>query len=246
MENGEKSFRKLFDIIELIASRREARPVRDIAAALKMPESTVYRMLRFLTRRGYVERTPAGFILGKECLFLGETAQEQNILPRLARPVLARLADATSETVHLARMQGNHIVYIDKIDGGRSIRMGSVIGSASPLHCTGVGKAMLAALPDDELAERLPTLDLERFTATTICSLPTLKRELEAIRRRGCSFDDNEHELGIFCIGAAVLDRSGRCVAGISVAGSSIRLKPEAAAVAKLVRAAAREISEKL
>jgi len=246
MENGEKSFRKLFDIIELIASRREARPVHDIAAALKMPESTVYRMLRFLARRGYVERTPSGFMLGKECLFLGETAQEQNLLPRLARPVLSRLADATSETVHLARMQGNHIVYIDKIDGGRSIRMGSVIGSVSPLHCTGIGKAMLAALPDDELAERLPTLELERFTETTICSLPALKRELVAIRRRGCSFDDSEHELGVFCVGAAVPDRFGRCVAGISVAGSSVRLKPEAAAVAKLVCAAAREISAKL
>ena len=246
MENGEKSFKKLFDIIELIASRREARPVHDIAAALKMPESTVYRMLRFLARRGYVERTPSGFMLGKECLFLGETAQEQNLLPRLARPVLSRLADATSETVHLARMQGNHIVYIDKIDGGRSIRMGSVIGSVSPLHCTGIGKAMLAALPDDELAERLPTLELERFTETTICSLTALKRELEAIRRRGCSFDDSEHELGVFCVGAAVPDRSGRCVAGISVAGSSIRLKPEAATVAKLVCAAAREISAKL
>ena len=246
MENGEKSFQKLFDILELIASRREARPVREIAASLKLPESTVYRMLKFLTRRGYVERTPAGFMLGGECLFLGETAQEQNILPRLARPVLARLADATSETVHLARMQGNHIVYIDKIDGGRSIRMGSVIGSASPLHCTGIGKAMLAALPDDELAERLPTLALERFTETTICDLRTLKRELDAIRKRGCAFDDNEHELGVFCVGAAVTDRAGRCVAGISVAGSSMRLKPEAEAVAKLVRAAAREISAKL
>ena len=245
MENGEKSFRKLFDIIELIASRNDPRPVREIAAALKIPESTVYRMLKFLARRGYVERTPAGFMLGKECLFLGETAQEQNVLPRLARPVLSHLADATSETVHLARMQGNHIVYIDKIDGGRSIRMGSVIGSASPLHCTGIGKAMLAALPDGELAERLPTLVLERFTATTICDLPALKREIEAIRKRGCSFDDSEHELGVFCVGAAVLDRAGRCVAGISVAGSSVRLKPEADKVAKLVRSAAREISAK-
>ena len=246
MENGEKSFRKLFDIIELIASRREARPVREIAAALDIPESTVYRMLKFLSRRGYVERTPAGFMLGRECMIIGEAAQEQNVMPRLARPVLSRLADATSETAHLARMQGNHIVYIDKIDGGRAIRMGSVIGSVSPLHCTGIGKAMLAALPDDELAERLPTLELSRFTDTTICDAAALKRELESIRRRGVAFDDNEHELGIFCVGAAVLDRAGRCVAGISVAGSSVRLKPEAAAVADLVRAAAREISAKL
>jgi DNA-binding IclR family transcriptional regulator len=87
---------------------------------------------------------------------------------------------------------------------------------------------------------------LSRFTDTTICDAAALRRELESIRRRGVAFDDNEHELGIFCVGAAVLDRAGRCVAGISVAGSSVRLKPEAAAVADLVRAAAREISAKL
>lgn len=246
MENGEKSFCKLFDIIELIASRREAAQVHWIAASLGMPESTVYRMLKFLARRGYVERTTAGFMLGRQFMFLGETAQEQNLLPRLARPVLSRLADTIRETVHLARMQGNHIVYIDKIDGGRSIRMGSVIGSSAPLHCTGIGKAMLAALTDDELAERLPSLALERFTDTTICDLNALKEELRAIRERGCSFDDCEHELGVFCIGAAVTDIAGRCVAGISVAGSSVRLKPEADKVAGLVRAAAREISAKL
>jgi len=246
MENGEKSFQKLFDIIELISSRRDPRSVRDIAAALRLPESTVYRMLKFLSRRGYAERTPAGFMLGRQCMYLGEMAQEQNLLPRLARPVLSRLADATLETVHLARMQGSRVVYIDKIDGGRSVRMGSVIGSTSPLHCTGIGKAMLAALPPRECADLLPQLTLERFTETTICDIPTLLGELENIRRRGVAFDDCEHELGVFCIGAAVTDRSGRCVAGVSVAGSSVRLRPEAAEVAKLVSDAARQISLQL
>ncbi len=246
MENGEKSFKKLFDIIELISVRRDPRSVHEIAAALHLPESTVYRMLKFLSRRGYVERTRAGFMLGRECMYLGEMAQEQNILPRLARPVLARLADATSETVHLARMQGNHIVYIDKIDGGRSIRMGSMIGSTAPLHCTGIGKAMLAALPLKYSAELLPQLTLERFTETTICDVPSLMRELEAIRGRGVAFDDSEHELGVFCIGAAVTDRTGRCVAGLSVAGSSVRLKPDAGKLAGLAGDAAREISAKL
>lgn len=246
MENGEKSFKKLFDIIELISARRDPRSVHEIAAALKLPESTVYRMLKFLSRRGYVERTPSGFMLGSECMYLGEMAQEQNLLPRLARPVLSALADATLETVHLARMQGSHIVYIDKIDGGRSIRMGSVIGSTSPLYCTGIGKAMLAALPPKECAELLPQLSFERFTENTICDVSALMCELETIRQRGFAFDDSEHELGVFCIGAAVTDRAGRCVAGISVAGSSVRLKSVAAEVAKLVGSAAQQISARL
>lgn len=246
MENGEKSFCKIFDILDLIASRAEPRAARDISRTLALPESTVYRMLKFMARRGLVERTPGGFLLGGECLRLGGMAQEQNLLPRLARAVLAKLAEDTSETVHLARMQGNHIIYVDKIDGMRSIRMGSMIGLSSPLHCTGIGKAILAALPPRELAERLPLLTLERFTEHTICDAAALKRELDAIRERGYSVDDCEHEIGVYCVAAAVCDRRGKVVAGVSVTGSSLCLKPDTESLALKVRRAAELISAKL
>ena len=173
-------------------------------------------------------------------------AQEQNLLPRLAHAELARLAEETSETVHLARMQGNHIIYVDKIDGVRSIRMGSMIGLTSPLHCTGIGKAILAALPPRELAERLPLLKLERFTEHTICDAAALERELELIRRRGYSIDDCEHEIGVYCVAAAIRDRRGKVLAGISVTGNSLCLKPETEVLARKVRHAAELISAKL
>lgn len=246
MENGEKSFQKIFDILESLAEGRDPRPVKVLAADLSLPESTIYRMLKFLARRGYVERTPSGFLLGRSCLRLGWMTQEQNLLPRLARPVLSKLAEETLETVHLARMQGGRIVYVDKIDGGRSIRMGSMIGNTSPLHCTGVGKAMLAMLDRGELEELLPLLKLERFTDNTICDLPTLEQALEDIRKRGYAIDDCEHELGVYCIAAAVTDRRGRPVAGISITGSSIYIKPNTRELAEKVCAAAAEISTKL
>ena len=246
MENGEKSFHKIFDLLELIGEGRDPQPVKMLASRLGLPESTVYRILKFLARRGYVERTPSGFFLGGSCLRLGAMAQEQNILSRIARPVLGKLADDTLETVHLARLQGTHIVYIDKIEGVRSIRMGSMIGLASPLHCTGIGKAMLAFMEKSEQAEILPLLSYERFTDNTFCDAESLGRELERIRERGYAIDDCEHEIGVYCIAAAVLDRRGRAAAGISISGSSIYLKPHTAALAEKVCAAAAAISAKL
>ena len=246
MENGEKSFHKIFDLLELIGGSRDPQPVKALASRLGLPESTVYRILKFLTKRGYVERTPSGFFLGGCCLRLGGMAQEQNILSRLARPVLGKLAEDTLETVHLASLQGTHIVYIDKIEGVRSIRMGSMIGLSSPLHCTGIGKAMLATMDKRELDEILPLLNLERFTESTFCDVESLGRELENTRKRGYAIDDCEHEIGVYCIAAAVLDRRGRAAAGISIAGSSIYLKPHTADLAEKVCAAAEAISAKL
>lgn len=246
MENGEKSFRKLFDILEWVASGSEPRTVREIAGKLELPESTVYRILKYLARRNYVERTPRGFLLGGGCLHLGAMAQEQNVLQQLAHPELMRLAEETRETVHLAKFNGNAAVYIDKCDGARSIRMGSMIGRNAPLHCTGIGKAMLAALPERELAARLQELSFERFTANTVCDADRFAAELARTRERGYAVDDCEHEEGVFCIAAAVIGRRGKVEAGLSVAGMSLTLKPRAGELGGMVCAAARRIAARL
>ena len=193
MENGEKSFQKLFDILELIASRNEPRTVHGIAEELSIPESTVYRILKYLDRHNYIERTSQGIFLGSGCLHLGVMAQEQNILPRLAHSELLRLAEETLETAHLAKFHGDAIVYIDKCDGARNIRMGSMIGRNSPLYCTGIGKAMLAALGEKELEEKLRSMKLKRYTENTLCSIDALREELEETRRRGYAIDNCEH-----------------------------------------------------
>ena len=246
MENGEKSFQKLFDILEWIASGSEPRTVREIAGKLRLPESTVYRILKYLTGRNYVERTAQGLLLGSGCLHLGAMAQEQNVLQRLAHPELIRLAEETRETVHLAKFNGNAAVYIDKCDGARSIRMGSMIGRNAPLHCTGIGKAMLAALPDKELAARMRELTFERFTANTICDAVRLREEIRLIRSRGYAIDDCEHEEGVFCIAAAVIGRRGKVEAGLSLAGMSLTLKAGTAVLAAKVCAAAGRIAARL
>ena len=246
MENGEKSFQKLFDILEWIASGSEPRTVREIAAKLSLPESTVYRILKYLARRNYIERTAQGILLGSGCLHLGTMAQEQNVLQRLARPELVQLAEETLETVHLAKFNGNAVVYIDKCDGVRSIRMGSMIGRNAPLYCTGIGKAMLAALPEKELAARMKEMSFKRFTANTICDAEALLAEIGRTRARGYAIDDCEHEEGVYCIAAAVIGRRGKVEAGLSIAGMSLTLKPKTAELAAMVCDAGRRIAENL
>ena len=246
MENGEKSFHKLFDILELIASHNEPQTVHGIAEELSLPESTVYRILKYLAKRNYIERTPQGIFLGSGCLHLGIMAQEQNVLQRVAHSELARLARDTLETAHLAKFHGNSIVYIDKCEGARNVRMGSMIGRNSPLYCTGIGKAMLAALPDKELEERLHSMKLTRFTDNTLCSINELKAELALTRERGYAIDNCEHEDGVFCIAAAVTDSRGKVTAGLSIAGMSVTMKNKVETLAAKVCETAKRISKRL
>ncbi|MDD3154261.1 MAG: IclR family transcriptional regulator [Victivallaceae bacterium] len=246
MNDGEKSFHKLFDIVELTAGARTPRSAQEIASELSLPVSTVYRMLKFLTGRGYLTRGAHGYLLGSGCLHLGRMAQEQNLLLSLARPVLARLADETLETVHLAQRQEDRIVYVDKFDGRRSVRMGSMIGRSGPMHCTGIGKALLAAMNAVERDRILKKLSFERYTEKTITDGQELRRELELTRRRGYALDDCEHEEGVYCIAAAVRGSDGSVAAGISIAGSPIYLAPHREELAVKVCAAAAMLSAKL
>ena len=121
--------------------------------------------------------------------------------------------------------------------------MGSLIGSCSPLHCTGIGKAILAFLDEKTLHEQLETIEWTRYTDTTLLSASALLRDLAEIRKRGYAIDNCEHELGVYCLAAPVLDYSGHAVAGISISGSELYLKNRTAELAALVRNAAAKIS---
>ena len=110
MKNGEKSLSKVFDIIETAGRHAEGVAAKALAAELGMPESTLFRMVKFLVERGYLRRSGSCLTLGAAALRLGALAQRQNPLARVAHPALAALSERTGETVHLAELQGDHIV----------------------------------------------------------------------------------------------------------------------------------------
>ena len=167
-----------------------------------------------------VERTQNGkFRLGLRLFDFGNRAIEQYDLRDRAQPHLRRLVAETEETAHLCVLEASRVIYIDKIEPARSVRMITRIGASNPVHCTSVGKAILAFLPEERAAEVVKRMRFERFTHRTIATAEALRTEMEKTRRRGYAVDDEEFEEGLRCIAVPVLDAQRQPVAAVSVSG---------------------------
>ena len=130
----------------------------------------------------------------------------------------------TSETVHLCILDDSEVVYLDKVEPARSVRMASSVGRRNPAYCTAVGKAMMAYLPDAQVEAIVRKQGLRAMTANTITSFVELKKELNAIRSRGYAIDNEEIEEGVRCVGCVVRNFSGEPLAAISISAPAFRL----------------------
>ena len=245
-KNGEKSLAKAFDIIEAVGLLPNGITAKALAAQMGMPVSTLFRMVKFLVERRFLRKDDATLTLGPAAARLGGQALRQNPLSKVAHPILARLAEQTSETIHLAELRNDAIVYIDKVEGSRSVRMGSLIGNLGQFYCSGVGKVILAFQEPAKQRKLIDTIVFEKFTDTTITDAENLRRELENIRRTGYALDNCEHERGVFCIAAPLCDGAGIAFAGISISGSELYLRDRIPELVELARRAALEISAEL
>ncbi|WP_252312576.1 IclR family transcriptional regulator [Sinobaca sp. H24] len=142
-----------------------------------------------------------------------------------ASPILEALSKKTKETVHLVTMDEGEVVYIDKKESEAVIRMFSQIGKRAPVHCTGVGKAMLAFYPEKQIEDILDKHPMEKFTANTITTKEKMILHLAEIRKKGWALDDEEHEEGIKCAAAPIFNRMGEVEAAISIAVPMMRVK---------------------
>ncbi len=221
-----RSVDRALQVLLCFARQSPTPTIDEIVDAVGLHKSTAYRILSTLQHNGFVERLPQSesYRLGRSIVLLGATALGQMDLVRQARPHLEALMQSVGETVHLAILNQNQGMVIDKIDSQRSVRMASTIGFRSPLHCTAVGKVLLANLPADEIAELLPQLILSRYTEKTITELPALRKELSRVRGQGFACDYEEIEAGLRCVAAPIHDHTGDVIAGISIAGPVGRL----------------------
>jgi DNA-binding IclR family transcriptional regulator len=194
----------------------------DLAKTLDIHKSTVLRTLQTLERRGWVRRDgdPPEFRLGLRLVELSNAVLADLDVRSVARPSLQRLGAQTGETVHLAVRDKAEMVYLDKVESVHPVRMYSRIGARAPLHCTGVGKVLLAYTPEDEW----PDLDLHRYTERTITTLEDLSAACAEIRHRGWGWDEREHEETVRCIAAPVFGSSGELVAAVSMSVPTSRL----------------------
>lgn len=216
----------------------------DLVEKVGLAKPTLFRFLKTLKSLGYIlQHEDSKYSLSLKMLTVGSRALDSMDLYDVSRPIIKNLARHFQETVHLAILMDAKVVYIQKVESVHTIRMYSTIGKQAPLYCTSLGKALLAWHPERESI--VSDLDLVPYTRKTIVTREALLAELETIRERGYSTDNEEHEPDISCIGAPIFDYSGSAIAAISVAWPVYRHKPEDEKKnAEVVMAAARDISK--
>lgn len=225
-------------VLRALERAPEGTGLADLAATVELPKSTVHRLLAALAAEGLVELGPEGTArLGSGLVRLG-AATRRGLRFRLA-PVMLRLRRDLDETVDLAILEGDAVTFVEQFPAPHRLRAVSGVGTSFPAHCTANGKALLAALADEEVELLLPSR-LERFTERTITSRSELLAELAEVRERGVAFDIEEHTEGICAIGAAVADPAGPAGA-ISVPIPTQRFADRRDEYAGLVGAAAAE-----
>lgn len=217
---------KALEVLDLVAGY--GRPVRfsDLLDQSPYPKATLYRLLQTLVSQGMLTFDPdrATYSLGIRLVRLAHVAWQQSSLAPIARPYLDQLSADVGETVHLAQLDHAQVLYVDKRNARDPIPMYSQAGKVGPVYCTGVGKAMLAHLPQDQLPSILAQQSWHRFTTKTLTTPEAMRAELDLIRARGFAFDDEEHEPGIICVALPILSSRGGVLGALSVTSTTARM----------------------
>lgn len=245
MSDSPDAIGKVVAVVEALATESK---VSRIARTTGLATSTVHRILQSLVQAGWAhEDQEHGYMLGPRLLAITARADDATFLAKIATPYLRELRDTTGDTVHLAMRRGDEMVYVVKLDGRKAYHMRSRVGLTVPLHCTAVGKAILAAVPADDVRATVARTGLPARTEHTITSAHALLDHLEAARGQGYTLDEQENEDNIRCIGAVVTGRSGRPAASISISSVVYDLDgPKIIRYAQLAVLAARDISAAL
>lgn len=235
------------EILEVLgASSQPVGPTR-VAEVVGLDKATVGRLLFTLCEAGYAVQDGEGrYRLTAKLLRLASSLPFRPELREQARPYLTALRDETAETVHLGVVEGDHVIYVDKLDGTHPVRLVSAVGQAMPLHTTSLGKAALAWMPEPERERLLAGLDLTPRTEHSLTTLKALRTDLEATRERGFSIDDRENEEHACCVGAPVLGPGGEVLGMLSVSGPSYRVADQVEELGGHCRDAAARLSREV
>src|SRR5438270_6203805 len=221
---------------------------KQVAGLSRLPVSTVHRFLANLETAGFLNcNGDSVYHLGIACFAIGQSALGQLDIRRLSLPYLQELNQNTRETIHLTVRHGLSAVYVEKLDSPEPLRIYSRIGAAVPLHCTGVGKVMLAYMPPDELSAILPQLEFRRLTENSIGNLQELQTHLQKVRKNGYACDLEENEPHIRCIAAPIWDHTGAVNASVSITGPAVRMSvTRLRQLAPLIQAVSKHISKEM
>ena len=223
--SGDGTVGKALEVLDQVASF--GRPVRfsELLDASPFPKATLYRFVQTLTNQRMLSFDPdrGTYAPGVRLVRLAHAAWQTASLAPIAVSHIDLLSADVGETVHLAQLDNAQVIYVDKRNAADPVQMYSQSGKVGPAYCTGVGKAMMAYLPDTELSDVLEQQSYHGFTATTHTTAKSLRAELADIRANGYGFDRQEHEPGIICVAVPILTETRRVLGALSVTSTTTR-----------------------
>lgn len=228
-DNMVKSVSRALDIIHLVSMKKGGLGVTEIANQMDINKSSVYRILSTLVQYGYVEQDEdtGRYKLGYKFLEVSSKLLESIDLRTEASPYLHELEKETNEVIHLVVYDQGEVVYIEKLEGTETLRTHSRVGKRAPMHCTSVGKAILANLPSSVVLDIIDRKGLPMHTSQTITDKDLFLNELKNVKKMGYALDLEENEPGISCIAVPIFDHLERVIAAVSVSGPTIRMTDE-------------------
>ena len=219
-----QSLHRAFDILEAIGNSAKPASLKEITETTGLPKSTVYRLISNLEDRDYVRCDNNGkYRLGFQLFMMSQWAEKDFEVKRVAKIFLESLNEFTKETVHLAILGKNRVLYVDTVESPHALRLVAKLGSTNSVHCTSLGKVLLLKHSEEEICAILEEQGMEHRTEYTLCTPTDYLREMTVVRKKGYALDNRESEMDSRCVGAPIYDNTGNIVAAISISGLATR-----------------------
>jgi DNA-binding IclR family transcriptional regulator len=236
---------RMMRLVDALAASNQPVALRHLAAATQLHPSTAHRILNVMVAERIAGRVePGAYCLGMRLLELGNLVKSRISVRDVALPPMRALHESTGETVNLSLRQGDEIVYVERAAGNRSMmRVVQLDGARAPLHITAAGKLFLLDEGNNAVAAYAKRTGLRSYTKNSLTTLGALRRDLETAAKNGSARDDEEAEIGVRCVAAAIRDDSRKMIAGLSISAPAERMQAE---WVEHLKAAARTISRTL
>lgn len=240
-----QSLSRALNLLNRLAESDGGLSLSDVAGRTALAISTAHRLLSTLQRENFVRFDPERgvWLIGVQSFVVGSAFLRARELTGIARPLMRELMERSGETVNLAIEERGEAIYVAQIECRKTMRAIALPGGRAAMHASGVGKAMLAAMSDDEVDRIVKLHGLTTATPRTIATPVWLRAELKAIRTRGFAIDDEENAVGLRCVAAAIFDEHGRPAAALSLSGPTARITDDLLAP---FGANVREVAEKI
>jgi IclR family acetate operon transcriptional repressor len=248
-EGRNQSLTRALTVLERLAESPGGVNLTHLSQQLGIPPATVHRLLSTFEELDYVEHDADQGLwhIGLKAFTVGNAFLNRRDFVSSARPYMEALVDRCGETVNLGVIDDGEVVFVSQVESREVMRMIVRLGSRSPIHASGVGKALLASLSEARIGRILERRGLPRFTEKSIDSPAALHEELERIRRQGYALDDEEQAVGLRCVASAIYDQNGQALAAISLSGPKARIVDDRLVeLGRAVRQTADEITQVL